>query len=248
MIDRNLIFIDSFQFMNRSLSDLADDLPKDSFYHTKKEFGTENLELITRKGVYPYDYMDDFNKFKEEELPSIENFYSKLIGEDISDCDYNHTENVWKKFECKTIGDYHDLYLKSGVLILADVFENFRKTGKGYYNLDPAHYFSCPGFAWDAMLKMTDINLKLITDIDMYQMVEKGLRGGVSYIANRYSKPNNKYLSDYDENKDSSYLMYLDVNNLYSWAMTQPLPTGRFIWLKEDKWDVKFKKKEWLKR
>ena len=97
------------------------------------------------------------------------------------------------------------------------------------------------------MLKMADINLKLITDIDMYQMVGKGLRGGVSYIANRYSKPNNKYLSDHDENKDSSYLMYLDVNNLYGWAMTQPLPTGRFKWLKEDKWDVIFKKKEWLK-
>ena len=93
------------------------------------------------------------------------------------------------------MGDYHDLYLKSDVLILADVFKNVRKTDKEYYNLDPAHYFSCPGFAWDAMLKMTDSNLKLITDIDMYQMVETGLRGGVSYIVNRYSKPNNKYLS-----------------------------------------------------
>ena len=89
------------------------------------------------------------------------------------------------------MGEYHDLYCKFDVLILADVFEHFRKTGKEYYNLDPVHYFSCPGFAWDAMLKMTDINLKLITDIDMYQMVEIGLRGGVSYIVNRYSKPNN---------------------------------------------------------
>ena len=95
------------------------------------------------------------------------------------------------------MGDYHDRYLKSDVLILADVFENFRKTGKEHYNLDPAHYSSCPGFAWDAVLKMTDINLELITDIDMYQMVETGLRGGVSYIAKRYSKSNNKYLSDY---------------------------------------------------
>ena len=129
-----------------------------------------------------------------------------------------------EKIECKTIGDYHDLYLKSDVLILADVFGNVRKTGKEYYNLDPAHYFSFPGFAWDVMLKMTYINLKLITDIDMYQMVEKGLRGGVSYIANRYSKQNNEYLSDNDENKDSPYLMYLDVNNLYGWAMSQPLP------------------------
>ena len=228
MIDRNLIFLDSFQFMNQSLSNLANNLPKDGFYHTKKnEFVSNNLELITKKGVYPYNYMDDFNKFKEEGLPSIEKFYSKLTGEDISYSDYNHAKNVWKKFKCKTMGDYHDLYLKSDVLILADVFEKFRKTDKEYYNLDPAHYFSCPGFAWDAMLKMTDINLELITDIDIYQMVETGLRGGVSYIANRYSKPNNKYLSDYDKNKDSSYLMYLDANNLCGWAMSQPLPTGR---------------------
>ena len=98
------------------------------------------------------------------------------------------------------------------------------------------------------MLKMTDINLRLITDTDMYQMVEKDLHGGVSYIANRYSKPNNKYLSDYDENKNSSYLMYLDANAHYSWGMSQSLPTGRFKWLKEDKWDAIFKKKEWLKK
>ena len=94
------------------------------------------------------------------------------------------------------------------------------------------------------MLKLTDIILKLITDIDVYQMVETGLRGGVNYIANRYSKPNNKYLNDYDKNKDSSYLMYLDANNLYGWAMSQPLPTGRFKWLKEDKWDDILKNKE----
>ena len=156
--------------------------------------------------------MDDLNKFKEEGLPSIENFYSKLTGEDISNSDYNHAKNVWEVFKCKTMGDYPDLYLKSDVLILADVFENFRKTGKEYYNLDPARYFSCPGFTWDAMLKMTGINLELTTDIDMYQMVENGLRSGVSYIANRYSKPNNKYLSGYDKNKDRSYLIYLDAN------------------------------------
>ena len=171
-------------------------------------------------------------------------FYSKLTGEHISDEGYNHAKNVREELKCKTMGDYHNLYLKSDVLILADVFENFRKTDKKYYNLDPAHYYSCLGFAWDAMLKMIGINLELITDIDMYLMVEIGLRDGVSYIANRYSKPNNKYLSDYDKNKGSSYLMYLDANNLYGWAMSQPLPTGRFKWLKEDKWDDIFKNKE----
>ena len=149
------------------------------------------------------------------------------------------------------MGDYHDLYLKTDVLIFADVFENFRKTSMQYYNLDPSHYFSSPGFALDAMLKMTGASLELITDIDMYLMEEKGLRGGwgggrgevgdVSYIANRYLKSNNKYLSDYDKDKESSYLMYLDANNLYGWAMSQPLPTGKFKWLKSDKWDNIFK-------
>ena len=126
------------------------------------------------------------------------------------------------------MGDYHDLYLKTDVLILVDVFENFRKTNKQYYNLDPVHYFSCPGSAWDAMFKMTGINLELFTDFDMNQMVERGKRGGISYIANRYSKPNDKYICGYDKDKESSYLMYLDANNLYGWAMSQPLPTGGF--------------------
>ena len=132
------------------------------------------------------------------------------------------------------MGDYHDLYLKSDVLILADFFENFRKRSKQYYNLDPVHYFSCPGFAWDTMLKMTGINLELIIDIVMYQMVGKSLRGGLSYIANRYSKPNNKYMCDYDKDEKSSYLIYLDANNPCDWAMSLPLPIGGFKWLKED--------------
>ena len=172
MIDRNVIFIDSFQFMSESLYHPVNNLPKDGFYHTKNEFGSNNLELITRKCVYPYDYMDDFNKFKEEGLPSIELVKILVIMIIIMLKMFGKNLNVKKKN-----GDYHDLYLKSDVLILVDIFENFRKTCKEYYNLNPAHYFSCPGFAWDAMLKMTGINLELITDIDMYQMVETGLRG-----------------------------------------------------------------------
>ena len=144
------------------------------------------------------------------------------------------------------MGDYHDLYLKIDVLILADVFETFRNTGREYYNLDPVHYYSSPGFAWDAMLKKTGINLELITAIDKYLMLEKGMRGGVSYIANIYSKPNNKYLIDYNKNKESSYLMYFDANNLYGWAMSQPLSTGGFKWVKNDKWNEILQRKKAL--
>ena len=135
------------------------------------------------------------------------------------------------------MGGYHDLYLKSDVLLLSDMFESFRKSCMLYYKLDPCHYFTSPGLSWDAMLKMTDIKLELMTDIDMYQFIEKGMRGGISYIANRYGKANNKYMRDYNEMATSKYIMYLDANNLYGWAMSQYLPTGNFKWLKQKQID-----------
>ena len=232
MLGKHLTFIDSFQFMSSSLDKLVSNLPKDSssFKYTSKRFGEgEKLDLMTRKGVYPYDYMDSFNKFNEQ-LPTKEDFFSILNNEHISDEDYNHALEVWKTFSLKNMGEYHDLYLTSDILLLADVFENFRKTCLEYYNLDPCHYFTSPGLAWDAMLKMTKIQLELMTDVDMYLFIEKGLRGGISYIANRYGKANNKYMKDYNVNEPSKYIMYLDANNLYGWAMCQYLPTGGFRW------------------
>ena len=129
------------------------------------------------------------------------------------------------------MGAYHDLYLKSDVLLLADVFENIRKTCLQYYKLDPVHYFTSAGLSWDAMLKMTKIRLKLMTDVDMNQFVEKGLRGGISYIANRYGRANNMYLQGNDNERPSKYLVYLDANSQYGWAMSQYLPTGGFRWV-----------------
>ena len=224
----NLIFIDSFQFMSQPLDSLAKNIPE--FKYISQEF--DDFELLKTKAVYPYDYMDSFEKFKEK-LPPKEEFYSILNDEHITDEDYKHVKNIWDKFKIKTMGEYHDLYLKTDVLLLADVFENFRKTCLEYYKLDPCHYFSSPGLAWDAMLKMTDIKLDLITDVDMHLMIEKGLRGGTSYIAKRYSKANNKYMKDYNPEMPSKYIMYLDANNLYGWAMSQPLPYGGFKWISE---------------
>ena len=177
--------------------------------------------------------MDSFNKFNLTKLPTKKQFYSILYDEPITDEDYHHAQTVWKTFNLNTMGDYHDLYLKSDVLLLADVFENFRKTCLKYYKLDPCHYFSSPGLSWDSMLKMTNIKLELMTDINMFQFIEKGMRGGISYIANRYGKANNKYMKEYDEKSPSKYLMYLDANNLYGWAMSQYLPTGGFRWMTE---------------
>ena len=126
---------------------------------------------------------------------------------------------------------YHDLYLKSDVLLLADVFQNFRNACLTYYGLDPPHYVTSPGLSWDAMLKMTGINLELITDIDQQLFIEKGMRGGISYIAHRHAKANNKYMKFYNPEDDTTYIIYLDANNLYGWAMSKPLPYRGFKWV-----------------
>ena len=149
----------------------------------------------------------------------------------ISIKDYLTYEKIWDKFKMKNMGYYHDHYLKKDVLLLTDVFEKFIDTYLKFYGLDPCHYFSSPGLSWDAMLKMVGIELEKISDIDKYLFIEKGLRGGISYIAKRYAKANNKYMNDYDPEKPSTFITYLDMNNLYGWAMSEYLPYGEFEWL-----------------
>ena len=231
MLGNHLTFIDSFQFMSSSLDKLVSDLPKDDLIYTSKVFKGKKLNLMSQKGVYPYDFMDSFEKFNQKELPNKDQFYSILNDQHITDDEYDHANEVWNTFMIKTMGEYHDLYLVSNVLLLTDVFENFRKTCMQYYKLDPCHYFTSPGLSWDAMLKLTNIKLELMTDIDMFQFIEKGMHGGVTYIANRYGNANNKYMKEYDEKAPSKYIMYLDANNLYGWAMSQYLPTGNFKWM-----------------
>ena len=224
-------FIDSYKFLQTSLANLVKNLQKDDFYNTKREF-KKNVDLITRKGVFPYDYVSNLSKLTETQLPPKEEFYSKLNDEDISEEDFYHAIRVWDVFNCKTIRDYHDLYLKSDVLLLADVFENFRKTCMKHYNLDPAHYYTTPGLAWDACLKETKQELHLLEDYDMLMMFERGIRGGVSHISKRYAEANNPYMKSYDPEKSTKYIQYLDANNLYGWAMSQNLPTHGFKWMK----------------
>ena len=137
-------------------------------------------------------------------------------------------EKIWDKFRMKNMGDYPDHCLQKDVLLLADVFERFIGTCLKYYRLDPCHYFSSLGLSWDAMLKMTGIKLEKISNIDQYLFIEKGTRGGVSYIAKRYAKANNKYMNDYDPEKPSAFITCLDKNNLYGWAMSKYLPYGEF--------------------
>ena len=177
--------------------------------------------------------MDNWERFDETSLPDKESFYSNLNMENIDDIDYRHVNNVFKRFKLKNLGEYHDLYVQSDALLLADVFENFRKTCIEVYELDPAHFLSLPGLAWQACLKKTNIKLELLTDYDMLLMVEEGIRGGICHSIHRYARANNKYMKNYAENEESSYIQYLYANNLYVWAMSQKLPVNCFKWVND---------------
>ena len=231
-IVKQLRFIDSFRFMASSLDKLSSNLDKSCFTNTSRYYDGKQLELLLRKGVYPYEYMDSIERLAEKKLPPKESFYSRLNGDGISDEDYEHAQRVWETFGMTTLRDYHDLYNQSDVLLLADIFENFRDVCSDNYGLDPAWYYTAPGLAWDAALKITDVELELLSDPDMLLMIEKGIRGGISMISNRYGKANNSYMgSKFDNTEETRFISYLDANNLYGWAMSKPLPTHGFKWM-----------------
>ena len=226
-----IVFKDSMKFLNLSVAALVNNLPEDGFNNLEKYFTTEQIKLLKQKGFYPYEYMDSIKKLKDPTPPPQQAFYSKLTGKGINNYNYNHVLNVWKTFKMKSLKEYHEVYNITDVLLLADVFENFRDICLKNYGLDPVYYYTAPGLAWDAMLKMTKINLELLSDIDKLLMIEKGIRGGISIISNRYGKANNKYMKDHNKKEASKYLMYVDANNLYGWAMSQKLPIHSFDWL-----------------
>ena len=178
--------------------------------------------------------MTSWDKFKETKLPPKEAFHSNLNMSVISEYDYKHAQRVWKEFKLKNLGEYHDLYLKTDVLLLSNVFETFRNTCLQHSKLDPSHFYISPGLAWQACLKKTGIKLELLTDPSMLLMLERGIRGGVTQAVHRYASANNKYMGEkFDPESVSSFLQYLDANNLYGWAMSQPFLTGGFKWVND---------------
>ena len=174
------------------------------------EFSSDKLEILKRKDAYPYEWEDSYEKFNYQQLPPKECFYSLLkdgkrdnSDGHISDKQYSHLKNVWEEFNFNRFRDFRNHYWKKDVLLLVDTFEKFIFTSLKNYNLDPCYYFSAPGLSWDAMLKMTKAELEKISNADMRLFIEKGMRGGISYVAKRYSKANNKYCPDYDKEKVS---------------------------------------------
>ena len=184
---------------NKDYSNKLDKELKKKFKNTFKFFNNDinNLILLLRKGFYPCEYMDDWEKFIETTLPEKEEFYSSLSMEEFTDADYMHGKRVCKDFKIKNLGEYHDWYLKSDTVILADVFKNFRKMCLKIYELDPVKFISAPGLAWQAALKKAKVNLELLIDINMLLIIEKGIREGICAAIHWYAKANKK---DYDKN------------------------------------------------
>ena len=217
-----------------------DSLTKNFVSSGHKLFGSEDCSelqynFLTRKGVYPYEYMNSWNQFEETQLPPINSFYSNLNMSSISEEDYQ----VWGEFGLHDLGDYHDLYLRTDVILMANMYEAFRNTCLRHYKLDPAHFYTSPGLAWKACLKRTGINLQLLTDPDMLLMFDQGIRVGITQAVRKYTAANNPYMGDkFNPNKGTTYLQYLDVNNLHGWAMLQPLPTGGFHWVDVGKYKI----------
>ena len=206
-------FIDSCRFMQDSLSNLVDNLSENGnneisnetlikrFHNTYQLSDNDfnKFKLLLRKGGYPYEYMDTWDKFGKESLPDKEYFYSELNKEHMSDEDYAHAHEVWNTLNIRNLGEYHDLYVQSDTALLADVLENFRNKCREIYKLDPAYFLTAPGLAWWSCLKKTDIQLELLTDNNMLMMFEKGIRGGMCQATYRYAKANNKYMKNYDK-------------------------------------------------
>lgn len=226
-----LRFIDSYRFLQSSLLKLSENLREQDLTETRKIVSDDKLSLVMKKGIFPYDYIDSHDKFNETSLPPEQEFYSKLLEEPVKPEDYQHACRVWTEMNMKTLGEYSDFYITLDVTLLCDVMEEFRNTCEEAYGLDPLHSYTSPGLAWQAMLKMTRQSLELLTDVEMLQMVESGIRGGLTQSVTRHVKANNKHVPEYDASKPSVYLGYFDANNLYGWAMSMPLPYGNFEWV-----------------
>jgi len=243
-------FKDSLRFLLKSIDKSATVLYKKNsgglnnfknlvsfFRENFTNISDEILELLVQKGVFPYEYLDSFERLNETEYPSFERFYDSLKEKHINEEDYNRGKKLFDYFKCKAFKEYMELYLRCDVLILADVFEAFRDMSMKHYGLDPAHYISSPGLSQDAMLKYTKAEPELLTDPDMLYMILEGIRGGLSGIMTRYVEANNKYMINYDPKKESSYLVPVDANNLYGDAMSFPLPYNKYKWCNKEELD-----------
>lgn len=234
IFDNKLKFLDSFQFLPSSLSALIEEIPPDNFKIIPQIFEQDVIPFVSGKGVFPYDYVSSFENFLEDKLPPQADFYNTLNEEELSDEDYEFAGKMWDAFEINNLGEYSDLYLLTDIAILAEIFENFRELCITNHRLDPVHYYTLPGFTWDAFLRMNKTPIELLTDEEKYEFLEGAIRGGIAQVSKRFAEANNPMIPDtYKPEKPTSYLMYLDFVNLYGWGGLMKMPHKNFKWLDE---------------
>ena len=231
-------FLDSYQFLSNSLERMVKMMDKSKFHYMKKYY-KDKCDILLKKGIFPYTWFDDSEKLKAVALPPLSDFYDSLTDSvRISEEDYQHAQHVWKEFECHTFEDYLNLYLKCDVLQLVDVFENFRAMCLAEDQLDPVHYFTIPNMTWDSAFKMTGAKVELLTDVEMYEFFESGIRGGMTFVNKHHSWSNHQSVPENfdgdDDEELSMELAYIDVNNLYGHALCQKLPQDLFVWMTQD--------------
>ena len=221
-------FLDTFQFMASSLSNLVNNL--ESLPQTKslqRKYRNVSHEVLRRKGVFPYSYFKSLDTLKETALPSIVEFKNDLTGEECSVEEYQHAERAWQEFNCQTFSDYMEAYLRLDIHLLADVFEAFRQKCLDEDVLDPVHFVSLPHMTFLSAFKMTQEKIDLLNNIEMYSLFEQGIRGGLTFV--------NKHVIKYKETaSERTFPLYIDQNNLYGSALSKPLPHSNFKWVDED--------------
>jgi len=231
-------FLDSYRFLINSLSKLADLLEDSKMHHTKKYYRADDeFEIASQKGVFPYEYINSLYKYQEKTLPKKEEFFSSVTGRHITENEYKFAEKAFKLLKCKDLGDYNDHYLRIDVLLLANIFENFRETCFEIYKIDLAHCYPAPSLSYNVMLKTIGKPIPLLTDYDMHMFIENGIRGGYCNVSKRHVKANNRYMgNDFDPSKPEKYIFYGDTNNLYGYSMSESLPFGDYKWMNE--WEL----------
>jgi len=236
---RNVIFTDSYEFLSASLDTLVQTLKKSGkskFVETLKYLGDH--DFLLEKGHFCYDYFDSLDRLEEPCLPPKSAFFNSMTQTSISHSDYEQAERVWQHYKMTKFADYHNHYLVRDVLLLSDCIEAFRQDMIREHDIDCLHFPSLPGMVMQVALKKTGVELDLMTDANMFNMIESGIRGGLSFVSRRHARANNPSLPDYDPDKPTSYLGYFDANSLYATCMMMPLPVGDFRWLSDDEIDT----------